>query len=406
MTSALARRKGLILLLSLAGGLVVCLLSAPRAFAAEASDFDFQFDSARLAEHGMKPDHVVRQVERALARLPRNTSDEEFLAAARKIQLLTPSGKRVPLSEVAMIVPKARSERTTASEKKPPEGDKTAPKGKVEKKIGLQLDQARLNQYKLTAQEVSRQIKAQIKALTADELNKVVITTSDGKKVPLTAIATIEEIPLDGKTEPKPVGEPAPAGEAPRPPALDKLVGKLEFRVVPNLPGTDREPELTEPEIKTMIERLSKGQADIRPDDAFAWAELNCKTDGFTVADFRDMKLGLLCNAPSRVMLPGKTPETAWALEKAFVVKDQFDEYCVSVRFDSSGMKRLASLTRGNLNNRLAILVDGKVLCAPVLKAVLSRDAIISGKFTREQADKLAEALNKTMRTLPAESKK
>jgi len=60
-------------------------------------------------------------------------------------------------------------------------------------------------------------------------------------------------------------------------------------------------------------------------------------------------------------------------------------------------MKRFAQLTRGNLNNRLAVLVDGKVLCAPILKSALSRDAIISGNFTRQEAEKLAEALNKTM---------
>ena len=377
---------------------VACALAgaSPKGLAAgQASDFDFQFDSARLAAYGMKPDHVVRQIERALERLPKDVSDEEFLAAARKIQLLTPSGKRVPLSEVASIVPKSKSERKPATDK-PPEGGKAAPKGKVEKKISLQLDRAKLNQFKLTAQEVSRQVKAQIKALTADELSKVLITTDDGKKVPLTSIATIEEVPVDDKGEPKSAPGPS-SSQPPKPFAVDKLVGKLELRVVPNMPGSDREPELSEPDIKAMIERLSKGQADIRADDAYMWAELHCKSDGFVVADFRDMKLGLLCNAPSRVLLPGKSDQTAWGLEKAFVVMDQFDQYCVSVRFDSAGMKRFAQLTRSNLNNRLAVLVDGKVLCAPILKSALSRDAIISGNFTRQEAEKLAEALNKTM---------
>ncbi len=55
------------------------------------------------------------------------------------------------------------------------------------------------------------------------------------------------------------------------------------------------------------------------------------------------------------------------------------------------GKARLAALTRDNIGRRLALVVDGKVLWAPMIQAEISGGAgQISGQFSRDQAETLA----------------
>jgi preprotein translocase subunit SecD len=56
--------------------------------------------------------------------------------------------------------------------------------------------------------------------------------------------------------------------------------------------------------------------------------------------------------------------------------------------FTQAGAKKMATLSTEHRDKRLAILVDGKVICAPLILAVLSDKAEISGDFTKEQIDK------------------
>jgi preprotein translocase subunit SecD len=63
----------------------------------------------------------------------------------------------------------------------------------------------------------------------------------------------------------------------------------------------------------------------------------------------------------------------------------------VSFRFDTVGGKRFGDATRDNVGKQLAIVLDGKVISAPVIReAILGGNGIISGNFTTEQAKDLA----------------
>ncbi len=66
-------------------------------------------------------------------------------------------------------------------------------------------------------------------------------------------------------------------------------------------------------------------------------------------------------------------------------------EPVVSFRFDSSGARRFAEATQKNVGRRFAIVLDGKVISAPVIQeAILSGSGQISGSFTVESANDLA----------------
>ncbi len=63
----------------------------------------------------------------------------------------------------------------------------------------------------------------------------------------------------------------------------------------------------------------------------------------------------------------------------------------VSFRFDSLGAKRFGDATRDNVGKLFAIVLDGKVISAPVIRdAILGGSGIISGSFTVQSAQDLA----------------
>ncbi|MGB8275379.1 MAG: protein translocase subunit SecD [Alphaproteobacteria bacterium] len=63
----------------------------------------------------------------------------------------------------------------------------------------------------------------------------------------------------------------------------------------------------------------------------------------------------------------------------------------VSFRFDTLGGKMFGDATRENVGKQLAIVLDGKVISAPVIREpILGGNGIISGSFTTEEAKDLA----------------
>ncbi len=69
----------------------------------------------------------------------------------------------------------------------------------------------------------------------------------------------------------------------------------------------------------------------------------------------------------------------------------QTNEPVVSFRFDAEGAKRFGEVTRQNVGRPFAIVLDNKVISAPVIReAILGGSGIISGSFTVQTASDLA----------------
>ena len=67
------------------------------------------------------------------------------------------------------------------------------------------------------------------------------------------------------------------------------------------------------------------------------------------------------------------------------------NEPIVSFRFDTAGGKRFADVTRKNVNKPFAIVLDNKVVSAPVIREpILGGSGQISGGFTTQEANDLA----------------
>lgn len=65
----------------------------------------------------------------------------------------------------------------------------------------------------------------------------------------------------------------------------------------------------------------------------------------------------------------------------------------VDLTFTEAGAKKMAKLSAEHADKPLALVVDGKVLSAPVVRARLGSSVRITGRFSAEDAAKLVKAL-------------
>src|SRR5256884_297644 len=72
----------------------------------------------------------------------------------------------------------------------------------------------------------------------------------------------------------------------------------------------------------------------------------------------------------------------------------------VRLDFDSEGAKRFGDITAANVGHRFAIVLDGVIQSAPVIRdAIYGGDAQITGRFTEEEARGLASVLENPLQT-------
>jgi SecD/SecF fusion protein len=104
-----------------------------------------------------------------------------------------------------------------------------------------------------------------------------------------------------------------------------------------------------------------------------------------------EYKAALDNNEP--LLLEEKPVLTGDALVNATVRFDQsqFNEPLVALQFSPEGAKRFAQITADNVGRGLAIVLDGKIQSAPrIREAIPSGEAVITGRFSIEQAQDLA----------------
>jgi SecD/SecF fusion protein len=76
------------------------------------------------------------------------------------------------------------------------------------------------------------------------------------------------------------------------------------------------------------------------------------------------------------------------------------DGWAVQLKFDGEGATQFGKITEAHVNHRFAIVLDGIIQSAPVIKtAIYGGDAVISGRFTEQEARGLASVLENPLQT-------
>lgn len=92
-----------------------------------------------------------------------------------------------------------------------------------------------------------------------------------------------------------------------------------------------------------------------------------------------------------RAYLLGKVYLTGNDLADAKFTQDEVGKPAVSLRFNKAGAKSFAEATEANVNKQIAIVLDGAVVSAPVVRQkILGGEAQISGSFTVDEATQLS----------------
>ncbi len=103
----------------------------------------------------------------------------------------------------------------------------------------------------------------------------------------------------------------------------------------------------------------------------------------------------LVYNLPHSVMWPA----AGWGLQS--VTRGEADSVgrpYVGFQFDREGADLFYDLTSANVDQVLAIIIEGKVVSAPNISTAIRGQGVIAGDFTSKQLDDMSEALRKIVR--------
>lgn len=75
------------------------------------------------------------------------------------------------------------------------------------------------------------------------------------------------------------------------------------------------------------------------------------------------------------------------------VVGDERSGFGVSVEFNAAGAEKMRRATADHIGRPLAILIDGEVIMAPTLRSAISTSALLTGDYTRAEAERIVNGI-------------
>lgn len=95
---------------------------------------------------------------------------------------------------------------------------------------------------------------------------------------------------------------------------------------------------------------------------------------------------------PELIPYPNQVFETVMTgdvLRTAVATQDEFNQWMISFELTSSGSDEFFNYTRDHVGDIMAIVLDGRVLSAPVINQAIRDSGVINGAFTQEEAESL-----------------
>lgn len=165
-------------------------------------------------------------------------------------------------------------------------------------------------------------------------------------------------------------------------------------RIVIQLPGVD-DPARVKDIIKTTAQlqfRLVEGEPASDPTATLNGVAPNMKTEVDILPGTREDALGRAAGVEYYAVRK-TVPVTGTDLKNARVQKGQLGQPNVGFSLTPDGARKFGDLTGANIKRRLAIVLDNKVVSAPVINSQINESGVIEGNFTQEQAADLSLVL-------------
>ena len=77
------------------------------------------------------------------------------------------------------------------------------------------------------------------------------------------------------------------------------------------------------------------------------------------------------------------------------VAENAPSRFGVVVQFTAAGSRKMREATAGHVGRPLAVLIDGEVVSAPVVRGPIGGSAVVSGDYTRVEAERIVNGIRK-----------
>ncbi|HEY0160760.1 MAG TPA: protein translocase subunit SecD [Thermoanaerobaculia bacterium] len=172
------------------------------------------------------------------------------------------------------------------------------------------------------------------------------------------------------------------------------IVPEGEDRINIQLPGVD-DPARVKDIIKTTAQlqfRIVEGATAPTQQGVFDALPANLRGEVDILAGNREDELGRVTGTEYYAVRKN-VPVSGRDLKNARVQKGQVGEPVIGFSLTPEGTPKFSALTGANINRRLAIVLDNKVVSAPNINSQIDGEGIIEGSFTQQQAADLALVL-------------
>jgi beta-lactamase regulating signal transducer with metallopeptidase domain/WD40 repeat protein len=172
----------------------------------------------------------------------------------------------------------------------------------------------------------------------------------------------------------------------------------LEFRFVAQAADSKSEPRAPADFAKRDYSGNSVIGRTIAKDKGFIWVKVATTSHEISALPAERLRGGKV-----REVLLADTSEHAlawdgkWSVEECRVVPTRsvgpVEQFSIEMKLNEAGGKAMLALTKTHFDQRLAIVVNGQIVSAPIVRGKVSRHIVIIGNFNRAQADKLAASI-------------
>ncbi len=106
------------------------------------------------------------------------------------------------------------------------------------------------------------------------------------------------------------------------------------------------------------------------------------------------LREAVIAGAGRRIYLHQETVVTNSDIARAEVIPgDAASTFSVTVTFNRDGAAKMLRASRSHIGRPLAILVDGEVVIAPVVRSPITASATISGNYARAEAERIVAGM-------------
>lgn len=172
------------------------------------------------------------------------------------------------------------------------------------------------------------------------------------------------------------------------------IVPEGEDRITIQLPGVD-DPARVKDIIKTTAQlqfRLVEGGSGPTAEAVYNSLPANLKNEVDILPIDREDEMGRVVGIEYTAVRKD-VPVSGRDLKNARVQKGRVGEPVIGFSLTPEGAPKFGALTGNNVRRQLAIVLDNKVVSAPVINSRIDNDGVIEGTFTQQQAADLALVL-------------